>query len=60
MSHEERQRLIRRSFQTQRIPGKSWAGVLIADPAEAAHRGNSMWDESYLRYGKPDDEGQGD
>lgn len=60
MSHEARQRLIRQPFQTQRIPGKSWAGVLISDAVPmSGHRmfdASYTEDESYIRYGRRDDE----
>ena len=57
MSHNDRQRLIYQPFQTQRIPGKSWAGVLISDPVIYRERRLSYSeDENYIRYGK-DDEG---
>ena len=63
MSHKDRQRLIRSPFRTQRIPGKSWGGVLISDAVpvsgQRAYDPSYTEDESYLRYGKGDD-AQGD
>lgn len=63
MPHQERQRLIHRPFLTYRVPGKSWAGVLISDTVPVSgHRAydpSYTEDESYLRYGKGDD-AQGD
>ena len=58
MSHENRQRLIHLPFQTQRIPGKSWAGVLIRDTTVVpiGHRPSYNEDESYIRYGRDDED----
>jgi hypothetical protein len=60
MSHQDRQALIRRPFLTQRIPGKSWAGVLISDSVpvggQRAYDPAYNEDESYLRYGRSDDD----
>ena len=57
MSHEDRQRLIHQPFQTQRIPGKSWAGVLISDTVpNREHRVSYAEDESYIRYARDDED----
>lgn len=60
MTHTERRKLIERPFLSQRIPGKSWGGVLISDTVpvagQRAYDPNYNWDESYLRYGRGEDE----
>ena len=64
LNHEARQHLIRQPFQSRRIPGKSWAGVLISETVPSAGRRafdpSSHEDESYLRYGGHDDDTLGD
>ena len=63
MPHAERQRLIHRPFLTHRVPGKSWAGVLISDAVpvtgQRAYDPSYSEDDSYIRYSKGDD-AQGD
>lgn len=59
MSHTERQALIRRPFKFEIIQPRTWGGVLIADERRGPGPGYGE-DESYLRYGRSDDPGQGD
>ena len=65
MSHEERRKLIERPFMSRYIPGKSWAGINTGNAGSVPVEGHRTWqvspqDESYLRYGKADDEGSAD
>lgn len=65
MTHEERLRIIRAPFQSQIVTAKSWGGVNVGNAGCVPTEGHRTWqlsaaDESYLRYGKSDDEGGGD
>jgi hypothetical protein len=65
MSHTERRKLIERPFMSRYIPGKSWAGINTGNAGSVPVEGHRTWqvspqDESYLRYGKADDEGSAD
>lgn len=59
MPHAQRRELIEAPFHTRRIPGKTWAGVLISDAVptsgQRAFKPTYNEDESYLRYGRNDD-----
>jgi hypothetical protein len=59
MPHAERRALIERPFLTQRIPGKSWKGVLISEDVPTGGRRDfnpdAIEDESYIRYGRRED-----
>ena len=64
MPHAERQRLIRRPFQSQFrvIAPKSHGGTTLGNSGSVPTEGHRTWqvspaDESYLRYGKFDHEG---
>lgn len=57
--------MIRQPFQTRRIPGKSWGGVNVGNAGSVPTEGHRTWqlsaaDESYLRYGRFDDDRQGE
>lgn len=65
LTHDQRVRLIRQPFLSQRIPAKSWGGVNVGNAGAVPETGHRTWqlsatDESYLRYGKSDDDTQGD
>ena len=65
MSHDERQKLIRRPFMSRYVPGKSWAGVNTGNAGSVPVEGHRTWtvtaaDESYILYGKSDNPAQGD
>lgn len=64
MPHAERQRLIQRPFQSQFrvIAPKSHGGTTLGNSGSVPTEGHRTWqvspaDESYLRYGKFDGEG---
>lgn len=65
MSREERLKLIRAPFQSQIVTAKSWGGVNVGNAGCVPTEGHRTWqlsaaDESYLRYGKADDDSQSD
>lgn len=66
MGAAERRALIEKPFYCQRIPPKSWGGVNVGNAGSVPETGHSTWrglsatDESYLRYGRNDDDTQGD
>ncbi len=65
MSHAERRKLIETPFMSRRIPPKSWGGVNVGNAGSVPETGHRTWqlsasDESYLRYGRSDDDTQGD
>ncbi len=69
MTHDERVVLINKPFPvvTRVHPKKSWGGINVGNAGQVPTEGHSVWptggrmyDESYLRYGRNDDEAQGD
>lgn len=65
MSHAARLLLIRQPITFRYLPKKSWGGVNVGNAGCVPTEGHRTWqlsaaDESYLRYGKSDDEGSGD
>lgn len=65
MPRVERLALIRRPFQSQLISAKSWGGTNVNNAGCVPTEGHRTWqlsaaDESYLRYGRSDDEGSAD
>lgn len=65
MAHEDRLKLIRAPFQSQIVTAKSWGGVNVGNAGSVPTEGHRTWqlsaaDESYLRYGRSDDEGSAD
>jgi hypothetical protein len=65
MTHAERRALIRRPITFRIFPRKIWGGVNVGNAGCVPTEGHKTWqlsaeDESYLRYGKADDHGQGD
>lgn len=67
MSHAERRRLIEAPLIFTRLPGKSWGGVNLGNAGAVPTEGHRVTvfeskdiDDSLIRYGKPDDAGQGD
>lgn len=64
MTHEERQRLIRAPLTFRTCGRKSWGGVNLGvhhDDMDVNDRFRQTGaDESYLRYGRPDDPNTGD
>jgi hypothetical protein len=62
MSHDQRRKLIEAPFQSRYIPGKTWGGCYVGNSGFVPTEGHKTWtltpaDESYLRYGKSDEEG---